>query len=181
MAVVEEYLDWLTRIAGDDGRIYDIGGQGSDPPIFVVIFDGLPEAGHKTAYSFGLSSISHREWRYSRPELVISVKSRDNSWGLAMGEVIRQMRHTHLFEYGSTIGFGDRISDESEMSAFLVFANSMYDKGDEMSMFSDRTISLSQLYPIYAEERETILRIGAEAFFFKSGIDFYDVHRRKVL
>jgi hypothetical protein len=181
MNIVEEYLDWLKQIVGDGGKIYDISGMDIAPQIFVVIFDQVPEVGHKTAYSFGLSSVAHPEWRFSRPELVISVKSDDNSWGLAMGEIIRQKRGSDLFEYGSVFQFGERISDESEMSAFLVFANSLYDPGQETATFCDRSIGLSQLYPIYADESETIKRIGVEAFFFRCGIDFYDVRRKKVV
>jgi hypothetical protein len=98
-----------------------------------------------------------------------------------MGEIIRQERHTHLFEYGSVFGFGERISADSEMSAFLVFANSLYGRGEEKAAFSDRAISLSQLYPIYEEEMETVRTIGVETFFFRRGVDFYDVRRKRVL
>jgi len=181
MNTVQEYLDWLDQISGSKGKIYDIGGKELLPQIFVAIYDQIPELEHKTAYSFGLSSVPHEEWRSGRPELVISVRSSDDSWGLAMGEIIKEKRDAHLFEYGSVFNFGERISDESEMSAFLVFANSLFDPGDERAVFSDRTISLSQLYPIYAEEWETIHQIGAEAFYFEREIDFFDVRRKRVL
>jgi hypothetical protein len=179
MDAVQQYLRWLEEIAGERSKIYDIGGKDTWPQLIVVMYEDLPEPGYTTTYSFGLSSVEHKEWKLSRPELVISVNSSDMAWGLAMGELIKQERGISLFEYGSIFNFGEPISDESEMSAFLVFANSLYDKGDESIDLADRKISLSQLYPIYQEEIELIKSVGAENFFFHYGIDFYNVQRRR--
>jgi hypothetical protein len=38
MSIVEEYLNWLGQIAGDGGRIFDIGIN-ERPQLFVVVFD----------------------------------------------------------------------------------------------------------------------------------------------
>lgn len=175
--IAEEYLKWLDEIAGDDGKIYGITDKDEGPQIFVAIFDDLPETNHTTSYSFGLSSAEHPEWKYSRPELIISVHSMDNSWGLAMGEIIKLNRVNSTFEYGTIFNFGEQISDDSDMSAFFVFANSLYDEGEDTIELTDRKIQLSQLYPIYREEIDIIKKIGAEFFFSKPEIDFYDVKR----
>lgn len=176
--VAEEYLKWLDYIAGDDGKIYGITGKDDKCQIFISIYEDLPEPKHTTAYSFGLSSVGHPEWIYSRPELIISVHSTDKSWGLAMGELIKQNRANSLFQFGTIFNFGEQISDDSNMSAFFVFANSLYEEGDDTIELVDRKIQLSQLYPIYWEEIETIKKIGAETFFSKPDLDFYDVKRK---
>lgn len=179
--VAEEYLDWLDQIAGDDGKIFGLTDKDDKTQLFIVIFDHLPEDNHTTSYSFGLSSVNNQEWKYSRPEMVISVHSMDKSWGLAMGEVVKQNRFNSTFEFGTIFNFGEQISEDSEMSAFIVFANSLYDEGDEVTTLCDRKVRLSQLYPIYKEEIETIKKIGVEQFFSRTGVDFYNVSREKVI
>ncbi len=178
---VEAYLEWLDLIAGDNGKIYNIDNSNPTLQLFVVKFDGVPNSGYSTTYSYGLSSIHHREWTNSAPELVICVNSVEISWGLAMGDIIRQKRHQCLFEYGSVINFNEKIANDSEMSAFVIFANCLYEPGDEVLHLSDESIGLSQLYPIHYEEIDVISRIGIEAFMVRSRIDFCDVSRSPYL
>ncbi len=178
--IAEEYLNLLDENAGDDGKIFGITDKNEKPQLFVVIYNDLPEPNQTTSYSYGLSTVNHKEWKYSRPELIISVHSMDKSWGLAMGETIKQARFDSTFEYGSIFDFGEQISDDSEMSAFIIFANSLYDEGDVLEL-TDRKIRFSQLYPIYREEIDTIKKIGVEQFFSTSEIDFYDIKRKKII
>jgi hypothetical protein len=42
-------------------------------------------------------------------------------------------------------------------------------------VLEDRTVNLSQLYPIYEEEAPFLLEVGIERFFWELGIDFADL------
>ena len=63
------------------------------------------------------------------------------------------------------------------MTSFLVFASSLLLGDDAKMTLPDRIIHFAQLYPIHQSEIEIIHRVGAEHFFFNSGIDFTDVKR----
>jgi hypothetical protein len=76
----------------------------------------------QTALTYGLSLEEHSEWRHGKAELCISVRSADPAWGYAIGFLAAQRRGTCPFCYGDTLDFQERMSDESAMTAFVVFA-----------------------------------------------------------
>lgn len=178
MKPIEKYLSHIESIGGGTGKHFRISDENETPPIWVISFENVPEAGCVTAFTYGLSSVDKIEWRNSRPELVISVNSLDLSWPLAMGEIVRNGRNTCLFSYGSILRFGQQISDESQMDSFIVFACTLLNKADLTVDLPDRKVLFSQLYPIYQEEIDLIHKAGPEWFVFDSGIDFYDVTRK---
>ena len=56
------------------------------------MYPDLPEAGMITGVTYGLSCADHPEWRFGRPEFVVTVSSRDEAWPLAaawLGERFR--------------------------------------------------------------------------------------------
>ncbi|MES2996256.1 MAG: suppressor of fused domain protein [Verrucomicrobiota bacterium] len=177
MKKIESYLQHIEGICGDRGKFYKITDEGEAPPISVISFADVPESGCLTAFSFGLSSIAHREWVNSRPELVISVNSLDSSWPLAMGELIRNGRDRCLFSYGMILNFGQPVSEESLMSYFLVYACTVLDESDLAVHLPDRKVHLSQLYPVHQSEVAIIKDVGAEKFVHHLGIDLFDVKR----
>jgi hypothetical protein len=67
-----------------------------------------------------LSFVDFAEWTASRPELFISVASEDPAWGLAIGYTAFRGSE-YGFCTGHPVGFGARISEESEMTGFLPF------------------------------------------------------------
>lgn len=173
------YLAHLDKLAGE-GRRLVASDDGEDPEISLVVFDGVPDDGELTAFSYGLSLYDHKEWVGGKPELIISVRSSDDAWALAMGECIRAGGAHNLFSLGLVIDFKVQISDESGMSAFLVFSNSVLNDGDEVVRLGNERITLIQLYPVHASEIPVIRKIGAEAFFFDRDIDFNNVKRNPV-
>ena len=106
MKNAEIFFQKIEGICGENGLLFKITDNEETPPISVVSYLNVPEAGCTTAFSFGLSSVCHKEWVNSRPELVISVNSLDISWPLAMGEIIRNGRDRCLFNYGMILHFG---------------------------------------------------------------------------
>jgi hypothetical protein len=88
------------------------------------------------------------------------------------------MRGDCPFSYGDTLGFGDRMSEESSMTAFVVFAPAVLDRSDflNIDVGDDLPVSIAGLYPIYQTEREFIQARGLEAFWHLDW-DPYDVCR----
>ena len=174
----EQYIAALDDLAGGNPRhLYKITDHDEIPPVYAVIYNDTPESGHTTGFTFGLSSANHADWVYSRPELMISVKSTDHSWAICAGEIVRNWRHDNSFLQGTVLHFRQRIVDTCPMTSFLIFTCDLLEPELQRIPLADRTVHLSQLYPIYEEEAPLLLEIGLEKFFFKLGIDFSDVDR----
>src|SRR5437868_166283 len=138
----------------------------------------MPEDGSLTAFTFGLSSVQHPDWKFGRPELVISVRSRNLNWGLAIGFLVKLFGCKCPFSYGNVVRFGEPVCEESGMSAFLMFLPTILEKDQARVILDDRTINIVQAYPIYEEEISVIEQIGAQSFFMQEAVDFYDVQRK---
>jgi hypothetical protein len=174
----KKYFQAIDDLAGGGGTYYRITDPEESPAVEVVVYSDVPEVGHTTSFTFGLSSATHAEWVKSRPELVVSVRSLDHAWGLCIGEIVRNSRDKSLFEQGTILHFREQISDESGMTSFLVYACGVLDQQQQRMVLPDRVVNISQCYPIYEEEAALIHRVGLEKFFGKLGIDFYDVRRK---
>ena len=174
-----EYFAAIETLTNTEGVFYPIHDFQNKPTgIIVASYENIPEHGHITSFSYGLSAANHEEWTASTPELMISVKSNLSDWGLAMGEIILHKRFESLFTIGQIIDFKASISADSGMDAFFVFFSSLLEKEDaQVHLKRPLPVSLKQLYPIYTSEIPLITEIGIEDFFAKSDIDFFDVQR----
>lgn len=174
----DQYLAAIDEMAEQNGERYVIVEASATSSLLSVSrYVNIPEPGYSMSFSFGLSSVAHPQWTLSRPELILSVNSLDVSWALALGEVIKRGRGHHLFTYGTIVRFGERISSESGMTDFLVFANCLFDEEDSVVVLADRRIHWSQLHPIYHSEIDVIRHVGVQEFFFRRGVDFFDIGR----
>ncbi|MCD4825914.1 MAG: suppressor of fused domain protein [Phycisphaerae bacterium] len=177
--LLQQYFNCLDSLTDClEPQCYEIIGSEDPPRLLVISYTDIPEVQHTTAFTYGLSCIDKPEWLYGRPEILISVKSQDNAWALAMGDIVKRTRYTSLFEYGTILDFGEKISTDSEMSCFFIFANSLLEQEDSKVMLSNQLINFVQLYPIYKEEVPILRKKGIEEFFFKTDIDFYNVQRQ---
>jgi len=177
---IEQYLEHLDKLVGKEGQPFEITEQDQRPAIWVYNYIGVPETGNITAFTYGLSSVEYPEWIRGRPELLINVASNNIDWALAAGFLVKKYRGRCPFSYGNIIRFGERITKESEMTAFFVFAPSLFDQEETYVKLPDRTINLVQIYPIYEEEIELITSVGVQNFFQNEEIDFCDVHRQNM-
>jgi hypothetical protein len=176
--VVEQYLEHLEQMVGVRGE-YHLATEADElPAIWDIVYRDTPEEGDLTAFTFGLSSVEHTDWRLGRPELVISVHSSSLNWGLALGFLVKRFRGKCPFSYGNVVRFGGPVCDESGMSAFLIFIPTILEKDQAQVNLHDRTINIVQAYPIYEEEIRLIEQAGAQRFFMQEGVDFYDVRRK---
>jgi hypothetical protein len=147
------------------------------PPVSCFIFHGVPDAGMTTAVTYGLSEANHPEWKFGKPELIVTVKSPAESWGLAAAFFAEQYRGNKSFTYGSVFMLNEPISPQSEMSGFLVFTPAALDRLSLRIELPTKTINLAGMYPIYAGEPELIRSIGLEEFWQLPGLDLLDVKR----
>jgi hypothetical protein len=90
-----------------------------------------------------------------------------------------ELRGECPFTYGGTLNHGERISPESEMTAFTVFASGALDPADAEIDLGEYKIFLNGCYPIHESERQFIQKNGVEAFW-KLEWDINDVRRAPV-
>jgi hypothetical protein len=177
---VQEYLEHLDDLAGKQGVYHLATKEQERPALWSIIYRDTPDEGSLTAFTYGLSAVTHPEWRLGRPELVISVDNTDRTWGLAIGELARRHRGRCPFSYGNVVRFGTPVSKDSPMSAFLIFAPTIIDVEQCHIILRNKVINIVQAYPIYEEEIAVVEQYGAQDFFMRKDIDFYNVRRENV-
>jgi hypothetical protein len=164
---VERYLAHVDRLSGGrEPRFQPIGEPPGSDPLTSIIYHDLPGLGDLTALTYGLSLAEHPSWRYGKPELLISVRSTDIAWGLAIGHLAKSLRGRCPFTYGDTINFG-RITAESAMTAFLIFAPTVLDRPDYegIDVGDQIPVNLAGCYPIHQIEQEYIADEGLQKFW----------------
>lgn len=149
------------------------------PGVSAIVYKDVPEAGYITAFTYGLSLVEHPDWKLGRPELCISVKSDNMSWARVIAYMANSLRGDCPFTYGQTINFGQQVSEDSAMDAFLVFAPSILDKEDylDIEIGAKYKLNIAGMYPVYASELDVYDELGLEAFWHHPGFDMYDVTR----
>jgi hypothetical protein len=152
------------------------------PKVACMAYKNVPEPGHITGVTYGLSKVEHPKWRLRRPELIISVRSTDVHWPLAVAEVANQLRGRCPFTYGEVIDFEDRIAQDSEMSAFFVFAPSILERDAylDIDVGGPQKLALAGMYPIYDSERKALSELGLDRFWHHPNFDLYDVRRPRI-
>jgi hypothetical protein len=180
---VERYLEHLDKIFQKEPEF--ISNESTIPGlkgVTSIIYRDIPEKGMITALTYGLSLAKHPDWKFGRPELIISVDSGDIAWGEVVGYIANKLRGDCPFSYSNTINFREKISDSSEMDAFLVFAPSTLERSDflNIDIGLDYKINIAGLYPIYATEMKLVNDWGLEKFWHHPDFDNYSVNRTRI-
>lgn len=183
MTPIEKYLEHLDKIFQVEPVFYREESLDPDyPGVVNIVYKDIPEKGMTTAFTYGLSLIKHEDWKFGRPELCISVESTNDSWSSVAGYLANHLRGKFAFTYGQILNFREKISDDSEMDAFLIFSPSILDKevflGIDIGL--DYKININGLYPIYSSEFDAYDRIGLKEFWHHPNFDLYDVKRRRI-
>jgi hypothetical protein len=179
----EQFLQHLERIFKVEPEIFQEQSTIPDlPGVTVFIFRDRPDQGMITGITYGLSFVEHPLWKNGRPELMICVDSTDDSWPLAMSVMTENLRGNCPFTYGNTIDFKEKISESSDMDAFMVFAPSILAPNEYLNIEVglDYKISIAGLYPIYAGEIDLLNNHGLEWFWKRDGFDVFSVTRDKI-
>lgn len=176
-STAEIYLDTLTERFGREDTIKRIEATDNGPAIHVFYYYDLPEKGCLTSITYGLSIVDFPEWKYGRPELIVSLDTQDESWGLASAYFASQFRGAKRFSYGDLFTTDSPISEESEMAGYFLFTPSFLSKEEYTIELPDYKVFLSGMYPLYKEEVNLYNKIGLKDFWHLDGFDMYNVNR----
>jgi hypothetical protein len=133
-----------------------------------------------TGVTYGLSLCPFPAWKLGRPEMIVAVNSTLIDWPCAAGSMAALFRGQKAFQYGDTFMTDDPLAPDTQMSGFLVFAQSLLEREDAAVALSNYKVSFSQFYPIYREEVPVYERIGLEAFWKHKDFDMYDISRKPI-
>lgn len=175
----EVWLEALEDQFGEVTQIKEMQSEGK-PLIYIFYFDGLPEQGFLTAVTCGLSDADYPDWKFGKPELIVTMESQDYSWGLAAGYFASAFFGEKRFSYGDVFKVDTPLSTESEMNSFLLFAPSFLDKEQFRFVLPDRVVNLIGLYPLYDSEISVYDRIGLKDFWHADGFDMSNPRRGRV-
>ena len=180
---VERYLAQLDRMFQKGPQFYPV--ESSDPALSSVtniVYSGIPEKNMTTALTYGLSLAEHPDWKQGRLELILTVESTDDAWKTVAGYVAERLRGNCPFSYSNTINFGEKIADDSDMDAFLVFAPGILERKDflDIDVGCDYHLNLVGLYPIYASEMKLIDEWGLKKFWHHPDWDLFSVRRSPI-
>jgi hypothetical protein len=165
--IAQKFIAHLDLITGRDETVIrkiDSTHEGL-PSVHVFIYKEWPEQDLITGFTFGLSSAKHYNWKFGRPELMISVESKDEAWPLSVGFMAERLRGNCPFCYGNTINFKEKISQESELDAFLIFGPPFLKKELQSVNLEEFTCNITGMYPIFSQEIELYNDIGLEKFW----------------
>lgn len=183
MTPAEKYLEHLYTVFKREPEFYknDSLIEGASN-VTSIVYRDFPTIGNITAVTYGLSVVGHDEWGETRPELCICVESENLNWGIVIGYIANQLRGKSPFIYGNTIDFRNKVSEDSEMDAFLVFTPSIFEESEYLNIDVglDYKINLTALYPLYRNEVDVLNRIGFEKFINHPNFDFYNLKRNPV-
>jgi hypothetical protein len=174
---------WLAELEARFGTVNEIEAIRAEggPEVFVMFFRELPEPGMTTAVTCGLSLADHPDWKFGRPELIVTMCSDSLDWGLAAGWFASAFFGEKRFSYGDVFKLDDPISDEGAMNAYLLFAPSFLDQEQARFDLGSKPINLVGLYPLYDDEIDTYERLGLQAFWHADGFELDNPVRGRVV
>ena len=174
----EAFISVLEQRLGRENAIrrFESRTQGL-PPVFVLIYRNRPRRGFTTGVTYGLSAATHPTWVDGTCELVVSLKTRDESWAMAAAFFAESFRGEKSFTYGSLFTLDEPVSSESAMSGFFVFACPLPRELPSPIHLPSKTVHFKGLYPLYPGEIALYRDVGLEAFWHLSGYDPFRVTR----
>jgi hypothetical protein len=79
---IEKYLKYLDSIFQVEPDFFTEESLDANlPGVTSLVYRDTPEKGMITALTYGVSRSEHKDWKFGRPELCITVESDDISWG----------------------------------------------------------------------------------------------------
>lgn len=177
--VVDKYFDHLYKIFKVEPKYFKYSDDDDFPPLHLLTYEDLPESGMMTGFTSGVSLVPPADNGKVRKELMISVFSSDPSWALAVADIGYQHRGMWRFEVGDVVNHHGKISDESDMSSFLVWHQGVIREDHEIICMPGWHTKIMGLFPIHDEERELIAKHGPD-WIFELVDDPCDVTRSSV-
>lgn len=165
--------NWLRALEARFGKVGEIRHVqvGDNPNIFVFFFPNLPRPGSMTAVTCGLARADRPEWKFGRPELMVTMRSERLDWGLAAAYFASAFFGQKKFSYGDIFNIDLPLAEDTQMKGFLVLAPSFLTPEQAKFDLGGKPIHLFAMYPIYEEEIALYHRIGLEAFVKHEGFE----------
>ena len=113
------------------------------PPVACFVYYDIPKPGMSTTVTYGISCAEHPDWKFGKPEIMVCVDSQDEAWGFAAAWLAEAFRGEKSFKYGSLFTTDARISKESEMQGFFVFAPPILDREEYTVILPTKTVFIS--------------------------------------
>lgn len=109
------FLDTITQMFGEPFVIRKADTEDGGNPVHVFFWRNLPEKGMLTSVTYGLSEGNHPDWKNGKPELILTLDTADEDWGIGTGIFAGSFRGIKSFTYGSVFTTDNPISIESDM------------------------------------------------------------------
>lgn len=172
---LDEYTAELSRLLDfQPDEIHECPPLPSERCVILIGYN-FPEPGYVTAFTFGVSFFDNPEWKLSRPEFGICLKS-SNNWWRSLCLLNQKFRHS-TFEQGTVLDVGSAVATDCDMNAFLIAPFLLSEAPmTEMELPHSR-VNLSQLVPVKLAEADVIRRIGIAEFLEILGPRVYEPDR----
>lgn len=180
---------FLTHLRGVSGgrepRLLRVESTRPDAgAVYVITFDDVPEPGMTTGITYGVSDVDQPRWEGANPELCLTVRSTDDAWMWALGQIAESLRGDCPFVFGSTVDIGAPITGDTDMTSLVVFAPVVLDRSDyldiEVGDGDGDKITIVGVFPIHASERRFIVDHGLEEFW-QLGWEMFDTTRGSIV
>lgn len=79
----ELFLEKIEALFGEEDVIRQMEAPDNGTPVHVFFYYDLPEKGMLTSVTYGLSEGDHPNWKFGRPELILTLQTQNEDWGLA--------------------------------------------------------------------------------------------------
>jgi hypothetical protein len=176
----EIFFVHLQQVFGNQVAIHRAAEPGKEPPVSVFIYKHFPRKGMITGVTYGLSLFPFPGWKFSRPEMIVSVRSLDPAWPCAAAVFATNFRGERPFKSGDVFTTDHPLAPDTSMTGFLVFAQSVLPDEHATVQLNDYKVHLSQFYPIYGQEVPLYQRIGLEEFWKHKQFDKFNVARKPI-
>jgi hypothetical protein len=176
----EAYSQILEEMFGEPDSVRELKTTDGGDSVYVFFYHNFPQDGTNTAITYGLSEANNPAGSNYKPEVIITLDTEKEDWGLAVGSLVAELRGKRKFSEGDLFTFEKPISEESEMIGFFVYTPSLLDEEQSVVEIDTTTIQLVGMYPIYPEEVDLYNSIGLEEFWFHEEFDLYDPKRKNL-
>lgn len=174
--------NWLAALEARFGQVTEIGeikAQGQ-PRIRIFYFAHFPERGMLTAVTCGLSDAAHPDWKAGKPELMISLETRERDWGASVAYLASHYFNKQKFFYGDLFRVDAPLSKESPMTGCFIYAPSFLNPAEARFELPDRVVHLSGVYPLYDDEVEIARQYGIDKIWRSEAFQLYQPQRDHV-
>lgn len=161
---LEHYRESLEDAMATKAKVYREKSMQKKLPMVYTLQFGPTDQDPALGFSYGLSFAPHPDQPH-RTELCLQMRSNEPHWIHVVGHLANRLRGDCPFHIGQIIRFGQTISPDSKLDAFLVIPPT---EGTIPSTVKDgnksTAIHLVELFPVFAQETPTIQRLGVNRF-----------------